>query len=156
MEWETAKILGSLTEDGTSFDLHADAPLRISASCNRVPVIEGHTETVSVRFSHRPPPSPQQVRETLAEFTTEAQSLRIPSAPKHVIVVHEENERPQPRLDRDFQEGSCVHVGRIRQCAVLDVKFVVMCNNVAIGAATSSIMNAEIALSKNLIIPPPS
>jgi len=156
MEWETAKILGGLGVDGTSFDLHADAPLRISASCNRVPVIEGHTEAISVRFSHRPPPSPQQVRETLTEFTTEAQSLRIPSAPQHVIVVHEENERPQPRLDRDFQEGSCVHVGRIRQCAVLDVKFVVMANNVAIGAATSSIMNAEIALAKNFIISPPS
>ncbi|KAF8324574.1 aspartate-semialdehyde dehydrogenase [Cantharellus anzutake] len=156
LEWETAKILGGLTQDGTSFNLRAESPLRISASCSRVPVTEGHTETVSVRFSHRPPPSPQQVRETLAEFSTEAQSLRVPSAPQHAIIVHEDNDRPQPRLDRDSQDGSCVHVGRIRQCAVLDIKFVVMSNNVAIGAATSSIMNAEIALSKKIIISPDS
>jgi len=155
LEWETAKILGGITdtEDGLSkvFDLHAENPLRVSASCNRVPVIEGHVETVSVRFSRRPAPSPQQVRETLAAFTCEAQTLRIASAPKHAIYVHEEADRPQPRLDRDYQDGKGVNVGRVRQCAVLDVKFVVLVNNVALGAATSSIMNAEIALAKGFL-----
>lgn len=154
IEWETLKILGGIAEEEPgikSFDMHARHPLRISASCNRVPVIEGHTETVSVRFSRRPPPSPQQVREALQAYTSDAYALGCPSAPRHTIFVHEEADRPQPRLDRDFQQGAGVSVGRVRQCRVLDIKFVVMANNVAIGAATSSIINAEFAVIKGLI-----
>lgn len=154
MEWETLKILGGVTEsdDGAKvFDMHARHPLRISASCNRVAVIEGHTECVSVRFARRPPPSPQQVREALVNYTSDAYALGCPSAPRHTIFVHEEPDRPQPRLDRDFQHGAGVCVGRVRQCRVLDIKFVVMANNVAIGAATSSIINAEFAVNKGLV-----
>ncbi|KAI0291609.1 hypothetical protein B0F90DRAFT_1812118 [Multifurca ochricompacta] len=141
LEWETLKILGGLKDvaEGASgdtgvlaFDLRADSPIRISASCTRVPVIEGHTETVFA-------PSPQQVRDALAAYTTEV----CPSAPRHAI---------WPRLDRAFQQGAGVSVGRVRQCPVLDIKFVVLSNNVNIGAATSSIMNAEIALTKNMIV----
>lgn len=158
IEWETLKILGGIgtadEDDGSglkAFDMHARHPLRISASCNRVPVLEGHTETVSVRFARRPPPSPQQVREALAAYTSDAYALGCPSAPRHTVFVHEEPDRPQPRLDRDFQAGAGVSVGRVRQCRVLDIKFVVMANNVAIGAATSSIINAEFAVLKGLI-----
>ncbi|PPQ94830.1 hypothetical protein CVT25_007467 [Psilocybe cyanescens] len=167
IEWETLKILGGLTtseaEDadgngktgtGTTtmaFDMHAAHPLRVSASCNRVPVIDGHTECVSVRFARRPPPSPQQVREALAAYTPDAQTLGCPSAPRHAVVVHEEPDRPQPRLDRYYQDGAGVSVGRVRQCQVLDVKFVVLANNVSIGAATSSIINAEYAVLKNVV-----
>lgn len=153
IEWETLKILGGVAEDEgkKSFDMHARHPLRISASCNRVPVLEGHTECVSVRFARRPPPSPQQVREALQAYTSDAYSLGCPSAPRHTVFVHEEPDRPQPRLDRDFQQGAGVCVGRVRQCRVLDIKFVVMGNNVAIGAATSSIINAEFAVLKGLI-----
>lgn len=156
MEWETLKILGGLTEDDgglQAFDMHARHPLRVSASCNRVPVIDGHTECVSVRFSRRPPPSPQQVREALAAYTPYVQTLGCPSAPRHAITVHEEPDRPQPRLDRYYQDGAGVSVGRVRQCQVLDIKFVVLANNVSIGAATSSIINAELAVLKNLISP---
>ncbi|KAF8318113.1 aspartate-semialdehyde dehydrogenase [Clavulina sp. PMI_390] len=155
MEWETAKILGGIATSESnvqSFDLHADAPMRISAQCTRVPVIEGHTEAVSIRFARRPPPSPQQVRETLEAFTCEAQTLHVPSAPMHAIKVHEDEDRPQPRLDRDFEEGAGVHVGRIRQCPVMDIKFVLMVNNVALGAATSSIINAEVAIAKDVVV----
>ncbi|KIY43131.1 aspartate-semialdehyde dehydrogenase [Fistulina hepatica ATCC 64428] len=154
MEWETLKILGGISQgdDGLkAFDMHAQYPLRVSASCNRVPVIDGHTECVSVRFTRRPPPSPQQVREALAAFTPMAQSLGCPSAPRRAIVVHEEPDRPQPRLDRYYQDGAGVSVGRVRQCPVLDIKFVVLANNVSIGAATSSIINAEIAIVKGYI-----
>ena len=154
MEWETLKILGELSDAGEgklSFDMHARTPLRISASCTRVPVMEGHTETVAVRFARRPAPSPQQVREALAAFTPTVQSFGCPSAPRHAIWVHEEPDRPQPRLDRTFQRGAGVSVGRVRQCSVLDIKFVVLSNNVNIGAATSSIMNAEMAISKGLV-----
>ena len=162
MEWETLKILGGIEEteeatiDGTtaktlSFDMHQSHPLRISASCNRVPVVDGHVECVSVRFAKRPPPSPQQVREVLTAYTPEARSLGCPSAPRHAIFVHEEADRPQPRLDRDYQRGAGVSVGRVRQCRVLDIKFVVLANNVCIGAATSSIINAEFALLKGFV-----
>lgn len=165
IQWEALKILGGLVDaDGAPegsaagrpgqakvFDMHAKHPLRISASCNRVPVLDGHTATVSVRFARRPPPSPQQVREALDAFTTEALALGCPSAPKRTIVVHDEPDRPQPRLDRDYQRGAGVNVGRVRQCPVLDIKFVVLANNVCIGAATSSIINAEIALAKGII-----
>ncbi|EPT00820.1 hypothetical protein FOMPIDRAFT_1016255 [Fomitopsis schrenkii] len=154
MEWETLKILGGIAdgEDGRKlFDMHARQPLRVSAQCNRVPVIEGHTECVSVRFAQRPPPSPQQVREALQAYTSDAWTMSCPSAPRHTIFVHEEADRPQPRLDRDYQSGAGVNVGRVRQCPVLDIKFVVLANNVAIGAATSSIVNAELAVCKGII-----
>jgi len=156
IEWETLKILGGIAEDDQgvqTFDMHARQPLRVSASCNRVPVIDGHTECVSVRFARRPPPSPQQVREALAAFTPDAQTLGCPSAPRHAITVHEEPDRPQPRLDRYYQDGAGVSVGRVRQCQVLDVKFVVLANNVSIGAATSSIINAEFAVLKGVVQP---
>ncbi|KJA13076.1 hypothetical protein HYPSUDRAFT_50019 [Hypholoma sublateritium FD-334 SS-4] len=160
IEWETLKILGGLSRADASspggagalaFDMHAAHPLRVSAACNRVPVIDGHTECVSVRFARRPPPSPQQVREALAAFAPDAQALGCPSAPRRTIVVHEEPDRPQPRLDRYYQDGAGVSVGRVRQCAVLDIKFVVLANNVSIGAATSSIINAEVAVLKNVV-----
>jgi aspartate-semialdehyde dehydrogenase len=65
--------------------------------------------------------------------------------------VHDEPDRPQPRLDCDWQNGAGVNVGRIRRCPVFDIKFVVLSNNVMIGAATSSVMNAEIALNKGYL-----
>ncbi|KAL6307043.1 aspartate-semialdehyde dehydrogenase [Sparassis latifolia] len=154
MEWETLKILGGIADadDGTrTFDMHARHPLRVSAACTRVPVVEGHTECVSIRFARRPPPSPQQVREALQAFQSDAYSIGCPSAPRHTIFVHEDIDRPQPRLDRDYQRGAGVSVGRVRQCPVLDIKFVVLANNVAIGAATSSIINAEFAVLKGYI-----
>ncbi|KZT02152.1 aspartate-semialdehyde dehydrogenase [Laetiporus sulphureus 93-53] len=154
MEWETLKILGGISEsdDGVrSFDMRARHPLRISAQCNRVPVIEGHTECMSVRFVRRLPPSPQQVREALVSFTSDAWTASCPSAPRHTIFVHEEPDRPQPRLDCDYQAGAGISVGHVRQCQVLDIKFVVLANNVTIGAATSSIINAELAVSEGII-----
>jgi aspartate-semialdehyde dehydrogenase len=157
IEWEMLKILGELSESSEaeagkfSFDMHAHTPLRVSASCTRVPVVEGHTETVSVRFAQRPAPSPQQVREAFAAYTPLVQSAGCPSAPRHTIWVHEEPDRPQPRLDRAFQQGAGVSVGRVRQCPVLDIKFVALSNNVNIGAATSSIINAEMAILKGLV-----
>jgi len=91
------------------------------------------------------------VREALAAYAPAALSAGCPSAPRHAIWVHEEPDRPQPRLDRTFQQGAGVSVGRVRQCPVLDIKFVVLSNNVNIGAATSSIMNAEMAILTGLI-----
>lgn len=144
IEWETSKILGGVTSgDAPAFDHHSHHPIKISAACNRVPVLDGHLECASVRFVNRPPPSPEQVKDVLRKFTCEVQELGCPSAPKQAIYVHDEPDRPQPRLDRYFQNGSGVNVGRVRECPVLDIKFVVLSNNVSIGAATSSIINVS-------------
>ena len=151
LEWELKKILGGMCDEGRAFDLHEQVPFSVSAACNRVPVLEGHTECVSVRFVRRPPPNAEQVREVLRQYTCEAQGLGCPSAPSEAIVVHDEHDRPQPRMDRDYQDGAGVSVGRVRECPVLDIKFVVLANNVAIGAATSSIINAEVAVEKGYI-----
>ena len=152
IEWETKKILGGLSDDGTSFDLHESVPIRVSATCTRVPVLDGHTETISVRFARRPSPSVEEVRQAMRAFTTEAQEYQCPSAPVQTIYVHDEQDRPQPRLDRDYQDGAGVNVGRIRECPVLDIKFVALVNNVCLGAATSSIINAELAIAKGVIV----
>ncbi|KAF8592286.1 aspartate-semialdehyde dehydrogenase [Ramaria rubella] len=151
LEWEVKKILGGMSPDGHTFDLHEPTPLKVSAACNRVPVLEGHMECVSVRFARHPPPSVEQVWSALRQYTCEALSLGCPSAPAEPIVVHDEQDRPQPRLDRNYQDGAGVSVGRVRGCPVLDIKFVVLANNVAIGAATSSIINAEVAVEKGYI-----
>jgi aspartate-semialdehyde dehydrogenase len=151
IEWETSKILGGLNGEKTAFDHHTPSPLKISASCNRVPVLDGHMEVVSCSFKKQPAPTPEQCIEVLRKYSCEAQQLNCPSAPKEVIHVHDEQDRPQPRLDRYYQNGAGVNVGRVRECPVLDIKFVVLSNNVSIGAATSSIMNAEIAVAKGFV-----
>ncbi|KAK4705563.1 aspartate-semialdehyde dehydrogenase, partial [Phenoliferia sp. Uapishka_3] len=151
MEWELSKILGGISPDSTSFDLHASSPLTISAACNRVPVLDGHLECASVRFLRKDKPSVEAVKEALRNFTCEAQTIGCPSAPEQAIFVHEEPDRPQPRLDRYFQNGAGVSVGRVRECPVMDIKFVVLVNNVSIGAATSSIINAEYAVAKGIV-----
>jgi len=151
IEWETSKILGRVTPDGKGFDLHAHSPITISAHCNRVPVIDGHTACVSVKFVCEPPPSIEEIKAAYTSYTCEAQSVGLPSAPAQAIVVHEAPDRPQPRLDRDVHSGACVSVGRIRSCPVLDVKFVCLVDNVRLGAATSSVLNAEMAVVKGYI-----
>ncbi|TIA72558.1 hypothetical protein E3P92_02200 [Wallemia ichthyophaga] len=145
MEWETYKILGGVSAQNDAFDYHAQSPLTVSATCNRVPVIDGHTVCAGVKFASKVKPSPQQVMEALSAYTCDAQHVGAPSAPQQVITVHQEQDRPQPRLDRDHQNGAGVNVGRVRGDALFDIKFVVLANNVQIGAATSSVMNAEVA-----------
>lgn len=148
IETEAVKILGQLSADRKSFQ---EASFKASAHCNRVPVIDGHTECVSVSFQRRPAPSVDEVKKVLRDFVSDAQKFGCHSAPLQAITVHEEPDRPQPRLDRDWQNGTGVNVGRVRECPVFDIKFVVLSNNVQIGAAASSVMNAEIALKKGFL-----
>jgi aspartate-semialdehyde dehydrogenase len=151
IEWETAKILGDVLPDSTGYEYHAHTPMTISATTTRVPVIDGHTASVSVKFVRSPAPSVEEVKQALRDFTCEAQTLGVPSAPAQAIVLHEAPDRPQPRLDRDLHNGACVSVGRVRECPVLDIKFICLVDNVRLGAATSSVMNAEIAVEKGYI-----
>ena len=91
---EARKILGSLNTDLTGF---IDQPLRVSVACNRVPVLNGHTVCVSLRFQKRPPPSVNEVCDAMREYTSEVQVLKCPSAPQHAIIVLDEVDRPHQR-----------------------------------------------------------
>lgn len=122
IESETMKMLGPIKDAGGEQATFAPNTVKMSAHCNRVPVLDGHTECVSLSFKTQPPPSPEQVKDVLHKYSCEAQRLGCHSAPQQAIVVHEDDDRPQPRLDRDHQNGACVHVGRVRKCPVFDIK----------------------------------
>lgn len=128
LETEAQKILGSVNEDVTGFE---HQHLKVSAACNRVPVLDGHTACVSLRFTKRPAPSAEEVKQAMREYVSEAQMLGCPSAPDRSIVVMEEADRPQPRLDRETDRGYAVSVGRVREdeSGIFDIKFVALSHN---------------------------
>jgi aspartate-semialdehyde dehydrogenase len=129
LETEAQKILGNINADLTAFE--DQKTLRVSAACNRVPVLDGHTACVSLRFSRRPPPSAEKVKEVMRRYVSEAQKLGCPSAPNPPIWVTDEPDRPQPRLDRDLSRGYTVSVGRVREdeSRIFDLKFVALSHN---------------------------
>ena len=140
MEEEAAKILGSLSGD------HIEpAPFVVSAQCNRVPVFDGHTETVSIKFSK--PVTPAEARKALEGFSGMPQEKKLPSAPPQPIVVLDAPDRPQPARDIWISNGMAAVVGRIRECPVFDVKFVVLGHNTVRGAAGAAVLNAEAYLA---------
>ncbi|ROT41714.1 aspartate-semialdehyde dehydrogenase [Sodiomyces alkalinus F11] len=151
LETEAQKILGSLNPDATA--VQEASSLQVSATCTRVPVLDGHTACVSLRFARRPPPSAEEVKDALRSYVSEAQTLGCPSAPEAAIHVFDEPDRPQPRLDRDLGRGYTVSVGRVREdeSGLFDLKFVALSHNTVIGAAGSSILNAEAAILKGYI-----
>lgn len=129
LESEARKILGRLNAAGRAV-AEQDA-LRVSATCNRVPVLDGHLACVSLRFERRPAPSPAQCRAALRAYAANAHALGCPSAPSPPIVVFDDHDRPQPRLDRDLGNGYAVSVGRVREdeSAIFDIKFTALSHN---------------------------
>lgn len=130
IEIESQKILGTLNPEATAFEDQSN--LKISAACNRVPVLDGHTACVSLRFKDRVSvPSAQEVKKAMRDYTSEATRLGCPSAPENAISVFEEDDRPQPRLDRELQKGYSVSVGRVREdeSGIFDIKFVALSHN---------------------------
>ena len=138
MELETLKILGELTKEEVK-----PADFKISASCNRVPVYDGHTETVSIETINDA--KPEEVITVLKDFKGYAQRNSLPSAPERPIVVRYEPDRPQPRKDRGEGNGMSIVVGRVRPEPIFEfgIKFVVLGHNTIRGAAGGSIINAE-------------
>jgi aspartate-semialdehyde dehydrogenase len=136
IETEPLKILGALSADEIE-----PASIRISAQCNRVPVYDGHTETLSVKLASRA--GIAEVRRALQRFSGLPQELKLPSAPKNPIIVLEERDRPQPARDAWLQGGMSMVVGRIRECPVLDFRMVILGHNTIRGAAGAALMNAE-------------
>ena len=144
VETEPLKILGQLRGEGIR-----EAEMTISAQCHRVATREGHLEAVSVKLGQET--SREEVMEALRSFRGPLQDLGLPSAPERPIVVREENDRPQPRLDRDEGGGMSVVVGRVRECPVLDYKFLVLGHNTIRGAAGAAILNAELLTAQGYL-----
>ena len=144
VETEPLKLFGKLTNEGFE-----DAVMDISAQCNRVNVKDGHLECVSVELENRP--ELDEFKRVLREFAGMPQAMELPSAPNPVIHVFEEDDRPQPRVDRDLGNGMAVSVGRIREDPVFDYKFIVLSHNTVRGAAGASILNAELMHKKGLL-----
>jgi aspartate-semialdehyde dehydrogenase len=144
MERETRKILGRLGR--SAFE---EAPFLVSAQCHRVNVADGHMVAVRVKLAERV--GIEQVYEALSEFRSIPQELRLPTAPERPIIVRDENDRPQPRLDRDAGGGMSVTVGRLFPDRVLDYRFVVLGHNTIRGAAGAAILNAELLQARGLL-----
>jgi len=144
IEQETQKILGEYRGD------HIE-PLAagVSAHCNRVPVVDGHTVTVSVEFSAKP--SEQDILAAFRSFTSEPQKRKLPSAPPQPVIYMEQADRPQPRRDVERERGMAVFAGRLRPCPVLDWKFVAMGHNTVRGAAGAAVLNAELMYSEGFL-----
>lgn len=140
IETETLKILGSVQGDAVT-----DAGFAVSAQCHRVNVSDGHLAAVRVKFSQKV--APAEVREALQTFTSLPQELGLHSAPDRPIIVRDEKDRPQPRLDRHAGRGMSVTVGRIAEDRVLDCRFVALSHNTIRGAAGAAILNAEMLLA---------
>ena len=143
VEKETQKILGTLKPDGIE-----DALIGVSCTCTRVPVTDGHTETVFVGTQR--PVTIDQAKAAFLEYQTDCGHL--PSAPKNFFQLHDDPFHPQPRIDRDSDGGMTTHVGRIREEKVLGgVKYVLLSHNTKAGAAKGAIFVAEYLVSKGII-----
>ena len=144
MQQETQKILGEFRGD------HIE-PLaaRVSAHCNRVPVVDGHTVTVSVELSSKPKET--DLHRAFKSFSGLPQQRSLPSAPARPVIYLEEANRPQPRKDAERERGMAAFIGRLRACPVLDFKFVALGHNTVRGAAGAAVLNAELMHSEGML-----
>ncbi|QEN03219.1 aspartate-semialdehyde dehydrogenase [Thiospirochaeta perfilievii] len=136
VETESQKILGKLVNNQIE-----DAEFVISAHCNRVPVFDGHTENLTIKFKKET--TVEEVKDILSNFKGIPQEKNLPFAPKNPIKVFEENDRPQPARDALFDKGMVTSVGRIRVDSIGDIKMTIMGHNTIRGAAGAAILNAE-------------
>ena len=145
MESETLHLLGDY--DGSEVK---PAQFKLSASCHRVPVIDGHTEAVFIDFDDDFDIG--DVKSKMASFKGLPQELNLFSAPENPVIVKEEEDRPQPRMDRNAGNGMSVTVGRVRKDQVFDnsLKYVLVGHNTIRGAAGASVLNAELINDKIL------
>ena len=145
-EREPYKILGKLSENG----IENDESIKISVTCTRVPVSDGHTASVNMKFKDRIP-SREEIIQIWTSFTSVPQELDLPFAPKQPIIYLHNIDRPQPKKDRDNDKGMAVTVGRLRKDNVFDFKFVALSHNTIRGAAGGSILSAELLVVRGFI-----
>lgn len=144
VESEPLKMLGRY-RDGVI----EPAPVLMSAHCNRVATRDGHLQCASVTLGRET--SVEEIVQTLRGYRSVPQELGLPTAPARPLVVRDEPDRPQTRLDRDQGNGMTVSVGRIRPCPVLGYKFVALGSNTMRGAAGGSVLNAELMREQGLL-----
>lgn len=145
LESETLKMLGDWQE-GRGF---IDAPMVVSAHCNRVPTREGHLECASIELERDA--TPEAIIEAWESYTPEPQQLKLPTAPAHALIYRTEIDRPQTLRDRDAGNGMTVTLGRLRRCPILGYKFVMLGHNTIRGAAGGSVLNAELCVSRGIV-----
>ena len=145
-EQEPLKIWGHI-ENGEI--VKASAPI-ITTQCLRVPVSDGHTAAVFVKFKKKP--TKEQILEAWKNYEGKPQQRKLPSAPEQFITYFEEDNRPQPKLDRDRDKGMGTFVGRLREDAVYDYKFIGLSHNTLRGAAGGAVLNAELLVSEGYLV----
>ncbi len=146
---EPGKILGSLAAGGAPGGRSGEgaaaivpADFTISATCARVPVSHGHLLSISVELATKA--TPAEAAAAMSGYASAIEDYALPSAPARALVVSETAGRPQPKLDRDAEDGMAVTVGRLRACDVLDLKFLALAHNLSRGAAGAALLNAEL------------
>jgi len=144
MERETQKILGDFSGES----IHPLAA-RVSAQCNRVPVVNGHMVATSVELESKP--TVADLIAAIEGFRSVPQERKLPSAPAQPLIYLTEADRPQPRRDVERERGMAVFIGRLRECPVLNYKFMALGHNTIRGAAGAAVLNAELMYSEGLL-----
>lgn len=144
VEAETMKLLGRFEAGAIQ-----PAAMTVSAQCNRVNVTDGHMASIRVKLAQTA--TLTEIRDALASFSALPQQLQLHSAPRQPVIVRDENDRPQPRLDRDAGHGMSVTVGRIMPDSVFDYRFVALGHNTIRGAAGAAILNAELLVAQEYL-----
>lgn len=145
-EQEPLKILGSLSKKGI---LQAESPI-ISAVCTRVSVIDGHTAVVHLSFRNDVP-NLETIKNIWREFKAEPQAFNLPMAPRQPIIYLEDENRPQPKLDRNLDKGMAVSVGRLEKDTFFDIRFIALSHNIVRGAAGGAILTGELLIQQGYI-----
>lgn len=143
---ETKKILGHMNNGSV-----APASLKVSCTCTRVPVLDGHTESVFVETKETV--EAQDVKEEMVKFSKNVTITGLPSAPKDYIIVHDDPTRPQPRIDREVNDGMTTVVGRIRKDTAFDkgIKYMLLSHNEKMGSAKGAVLLAELLKNRNIL-----
>ena len=143
---EPLKLLGKIGVDGIEL-----ASFAVSPQCTRVPVLDGHLETVSVRFKQSV--SVEDVCAAFDSFESPLKGLGLPTSPERFIHRFDDERFPQPRRHANLGKGMTVSVGRVRPCEVLDVKFIALSHNTIRGAAGGAVLNAELLVKQGYLKP---
>jgi aspartate-semialdehyde dehydrogenase len=145
---ETKKILGKY--DDQSGNIVSD-DLKVSCTCTRVPVSDGHTEIVFVETTKNT--DPESVTKSMMQFSENISIKALPSAPKEYILVNDDPTRPQPRIDREINNGMTTIVGRLRKDTVFEngIKYVLLTHNEKMGSAKGAVLLAELFKTKKII-----
>jgi aspartate-semialdehyde dehydrogenase len=144
VERETRKLLGIFVDETVK-----PGDFVVSAHCNRVPVEDGHTESISISLKSKA--SVEELIEVWRKFRSLPQERDLPFAPKHPIIVREERDRPQPKFDLTVEHGMATVVGRVRLCPVLQFKYTALSHNTIRGAAGAALLNAELMKSEGYL-----